>query len=55
MKKRMQMVQNLNDKATVETNKPSIGDASTGNKNEQQTEGDNNKRVHWSGTHLQGH
>ena len=49
MKKGMQMVQNLNDEVTSEANKPD--DKSEHDNTEQNSQ----KRVHWSGTQLQGH
>ena len=47
-KKGMQMVQNLNDEATSKANKPD--DKSEDNDTQQ----NNQKRVYWSGTQLQG-
>ena len=48
------MVQNLNNKAMAEANKTMRNIENNDNGSEQQTEGNNQKRVHWNGTQLQG-
>ena len=52
MKKGMQMVQNPNDGATSKVNKPD--DKSENDNAKQQSEQNNQKRVHWSRMQLQG-
>ena len=55
MKKGTQMVQNLNDETTAEANKTTHSSKNNDNGSEQQVEGNDQKRAHWSGMQLQGH
>ena len=49
------MAQNLNDEATAEVNKTMNSDDNSNNSAKQQMEGNNQKRVHWSGIQLLEH